>query len=792
MDLSTIKNTGNWGSSAANLNENFSKVGLEVDKLKYAAYNSKLYATEALLKQAVPSPKVGDWAIVGDSIPGEIYQCRTDGLWTATGQTGGGYGMEVTEKYVNEITEVHNEYTGDIVNNPDDEDLVSVEKPEGAQVLKLADKTYNASAFSGMGRMYLRKNISGGRNILDGTVIPPLEANTRFIVQYDYDLDGGTLTIPDGCVLDFQGGSVNNGTLAGSGTRILAGLFRIFGTSMSFNGTWDLDSVHPEWFGLRLDDSSYDNHDAIMSAFRLSFKASRAVIQLPAGTIYTTPLVMREFGIHETGDDGDWSKEGGFCMKGATGTVHHVFGERPKWGTTIRALPSDDNYCLLQLCSEKDMKSSIWDEWSCSNCVIENVSLYCDRQCLHAVNGNHNIYLSKVNVVAAVSDGIVMEDYSYPFILRDCYSTRNGGNGILVKGPMSTVVLVENCEFANNDGYGMYIEGAAFSNFNNVLAQGNKRGGVKIIKDLVKYAGRPSSYFLQNLTFYNLYCEANGSLSDSHSDYDGNHNLYVTADPISELSYNKPNSVTINGGMIGNMQISNVYGFTIDNGCDFSRINVDKTGLRCVGVINKSTGNYVGSSSITKDLMPSYYTGYNGADRVPFLVRRGGFASERGATHKYLFKIEDIPAGESRYMKTDLASNESMQFILLPGKGSIKSVSLYKRFWKGAVGAGYQPTFTGDVTAEVCISSIYSGVIGGDPRVSVTLDHTSINHVQASYKFLEHEFSTDGTYKGMYLAVRLVASGDWNSGQIMSDGTKDSLIYCIVEIEEARDVNSGV
>lgn len=248
MDLSTIKNTGNWGNSASRLNENFSKVGTEVDKLKYAAYNSKLYASEALLKQAIPSPSVGDWAIVGNAIPGEIYRCDTDGEWTATGQTGGGYGMEVTEKHVTEqyVTEVYNEYTGDIVNNPDDEDLISEEKPEGSKVLKLADKMYNASAFSGLGRVYLRKNISASKNILTQAMVN--SAKTRYVIQYDYDLNGLTLNVPEGCTLDFQGGSFSNGKIVGSNTRIEAPLVNIFGTNMAISGNFIAEYGYPEWF----------------------------------------------------------------------------------------------------------------------------------------------------------------------------------------------------------------------------------------------------------------------------------------------------------------------------------------------------------------------------------------------------------------------------------------------------------------------------------------------------------------------------------------------------------------
>lgn len=258
MDLNTIKNTANWGSSAANLNENFARVGTEVDKLKYAAYNSKLYATESLLKQAVPSPKLGDWAIVGDTIPGEIYQCKTDGVWTATGQTGGGYGMEVVEKNVTEqhITEVHNEYTGDIVNNPDDEDLYSEEVSEGKSVLKLADKAYNAAAFSGMGRAYLRKNITGGKNVLTQEMMG--KANTRYVIQYDYDLNGGTVTVPEGCTLDFQGGSLRNGTVSGNNTEIISSKVRIFNESLCLSGSWNTEESFPQWFGAKGDGQSDD------------------------------------------------------------------------------------------------------------------------------------------------------------------------------------------------------------------------------------------------------------------------------------------------------------------------------------------------------------------------------------------------------------------------------------------------------------------------------------------------------------------------------------------------------
>lgn len=57
--------------------------------------NCGLFATLDALTAAYPSPTVGMWAIVGDTIPGPLYRCDTEGVWTATGETGGVDGIDV-------------------------------------------------------------------------------------------------------------------------------------------------------------------------------------------------------------------------------------------------------------------------------------------------------------------------------------------------------------------------------------------------------------------------------------------------------------------------------------------------------------------------------------------------------------------------------------------------------------------------------------------------------------------------------------------------------------------------
>lgn len=112
---------------------------------------------------------------------------------------------------------------------PDEEDLTKTSPDEnGNSYLKLKDKTYNPDEFSGLGRVYLRKNIVDyednlgnvtKKNILVQGMID--KENTIYIIQYDYDLNGQEIEIPKNCVLQFEGGTITNGTVTLNNTKIL-------------------------------------------------------------------------------------------------------------------------------------------------------------------------------------------------------------------------------------------------------------------------------------------------------------------------------------------------------------------------------------------------------------------------------------------------------------------------------------------------------------------------------------------------------------------------------------------
>lgn len=99
----------------------------------------------------------------------------------------------------------------------------------------------------------LPQNIVGKRNILvQGMMTTP---NTRYIIKWDFDLDGQTITIPDGCMLSFEGGSLFNGTVNVNGADIFPNYDALAGTqNMIVQGypkagvmRWDYENQKPAW-----------------------------------------------------------------------------------------------------------------------------------------------------------------------------------------------------------------------------------------------------------------------------------------------------------------------------------------------------------------------------------------------------------------------------------------------------------------------------------------------------------------------------------------------------------------
>jgi|GEM_PF-2656173 len=163
---------------------------------------------------------------------------------------------------------------GAVTNNADGEDLELIGAPA---VLKLKDKVYSSSNFSGLARKRLRKNIVGGVNTLIQAMVS--DASTIYIVQYDYDLAGETITMPANSALQFEGGSLKNGILTGAQT-VLMPTSKCFKNTLSFAGSFRCFRVDLTFFDA---DVSYtDNSTALLNAVALSNLMSTYVF-IPRG-----------------------------------------------------------------------------------------------------------------------------------------------------------------------------------------------------------------------------------------------------------------------------------------------------------------------------------------------------------------------------------------------------------------------------------------------------------------------------------------------------------------------------
>ena len=72
----------------------------------------------------------------------------------------------------------------------------------------------------------LKKNLVNGVNTLTQEMMSAI--NTKYVIKYDYVL-GEDITVPENCILEFDGGSIN-------------GNYNISGKVLN-------DLLKPEWFG---------------------------------------------------------------------------------------------------------------------------------------------------------------------------------------------------------------------------------------------------------------------------------------------------------------------------------------------------------------------------------------------------------------------------------------------------------------------------------------------------------------------------------------------------------------
>lgn len=175
----------------------------------------------------------------------------------------------------------------------------------------IPDKPYDPTAHSGLGRKIFKLK-EDGSNIL--TQEDFNDTNTIYVVQYDFDLDGESVTIPENCVLEFEGGCLSNGTLVGSGTIINDDAVGVFELDIVLDGMWNMDILRTDWFKIKSNDSSIDFAAILNNLLTLSHSRS-AKIKLPCGTFYIKSTI-RVNGVVLTLDEEDWLEHNNTVIEG--------------------------------------------------------------------------------------------------------------------------------------------------------------------------------------------------------------------------------------------------------------------------------------------------------------------------------------------------------------------------------------------------------------------------------------------------------------------------------------------
>lgn len=148
--------------------------------------------------------------------------------------------------------------------------------------------------FNGMEKVYLTKNVEEdietgiAHNYLTQAMFrrdgEPIE-NAIFVINYDYEL-AENITIPAGCVLKFEGGSIkaagdNANTIIGNNTCISGERIQIFNTDTVLSGSWNVKELYPEWFGeINFSNGNRDDSPYLQAALTNSLSAGIKKVSL--------------------------------------------------------------------------------------------------------------------------------------------------------------------------------------------------------------------------------------------------------------------------------------------------------------------------------------------------------------------------------------------------------------------------------------------------------------------------------------------------------------------------------
>lgn len=414
-----------------------------------------------------------------DPNTGKAYVKPSSKLEVATAEKLGGVKAEPkTETYTVEAKideETGKLYVPEGEGTPPDDEDITIATVNDAKVLQFKNKTYSSSSYSGLGRTYLRKNMVSGVNVLTQSMLSG--ANTRYVIQYDYDLKGATISVPSGCVLEFQGGRLNNGTVKGDDSLISGSLRNVLHL-VKLTGTWANQSCNLNWWDVKTG-TGVDNSNEIQSAFDSAVR----IIDV-SGIYYISSPVKLPVNKTVRGESKDNNMLHGFCANdnftgksvtydGSSYTTYAMFCTGNNYRTELNNLFIDARH-KADFCIEHITGAVTWNIFKMGIFNAKKVGIL-QYACERAVY--RSLFLHGNNVGLCIRRNEY--DNSNPFgfsgtikgmpniiTIDDVYATVNNIGMIVQYG---TNAVLSNINTAHNSILGLYIRGvtgvAHLSNF---------------------------------------------------------------------------------------------------------------------------------------------------------------------------------------------------------------------------------------------------------------------------------------------------------------------------------------
>ena len=309
---------------------------------------------------------------------------------------------------------------------------------------------------NGMCRVVLEKNMVKGINLLTQGMLS--QDNTIYIIRYDFDLNhnlAGEVTVPENCCLQFDGGSISNGTIIGQDTEILAGLVKIFNTDVTLAGSWK-NNGHIRWFGA--DPGNSDNTDAIQKCLDCF-----EVVEMDNATYRTDALNMNKCRV----------LKGIKAPRGEMSTLSFSFGGQLKTGLSVLYYNSYpyieiEGVSFILSGSEESVKNTIAIDLStstsaepkfysvpikCNGCVFNNFDI--------GIKSNYRSYYNYIDDCVFKKVNQCLRDFSSNnLIVTKSYASYffHFAYGVMGNGP----VTLRECSFE------LFTGGIVFSNVGDI------------------------------------------------------------------------------------------------------------------------------------------------------------------------------------------------------------------------------------------------------------------------------------------------------------------------------------